>query len=239
MAYFDINIFGTTHTQHDLNLFTFNLHILQVESDIVPTNFDMFIEFYAFPFNFLGHGTRIKAAYIDPTIQFGGTQPLTDRFSVEKPQVIHITALTPSNVVDLYDCNPGQYNLNSCSTNQSSTFLPLPSPCPSPEDIRLFSGTFCVPQFSNGLDGNWTNMINPASGNKNLTPSVSANLELPINITIIADGCRYLNKRSKINIYTNYIYNYNNTLPQPFGNVDCLNNPNFYEIGYNDKIRVT
>jgi hypothetical protein len=237
MAYFDINIFGTTHTQHDLSLFTFNLHILQVESDIVPTNFDMFIEFYAFPFNF-SRGTILNSYYNAPT-QPNPRPELNNRFSVGKPQVIHLTALTPSTVIDLYDCNSGQYpNPNSCTFNQTNIFFPLPSPCPNPGDIRLFSGTFSVPYKNNGLDSDWTDIINPASGNRNLTPSVSPNFTLPLNITIIADGCRYLNKRSSANIYTNYNYNYQ-TDPQPYGNVDCLNNPKFYEIGYKDKIRVT
>jgi hypothetical protein len=239
MAYFDINIFGTLHTYHNPNLFTFNLHVLQVESDIVPTNFDMFIEFYAFPFNFGGGvGSVLTANYIDPA-QPNQTPSLNNRFSVGKPQVIHLTALTPSTVIDLYDCNSGQYpNFGLCTINQTNTFFPLPTPCPNPEDIRLFSGTFSVPYKNNGLDSDWTDIINPASGNRNLTPSVSPNFTLPLNITIIADGCRYLNKRSSANIYTNYNYNYQ-TDPQPYGNVDCLNNPKFYEIGYKDKIRVT
>ena len=238
MAYFDINIFGTLHTHHNPDLFTFNLHVLQVESDIVPTNFDMFIEFYAFPFNFGGGvGSVLTANYIDPAL-FNSTPQLTNRFSVGKPQVIHLTALTPSTVIDLYDCNPGQYpNPNSCTNNQTNTFFPLPTPCPNPEDIRLFSGTFSVP-INGGLDGDWTDMINSSSGNKSFTPNVGSTFSLPLNITIIADGCRYLNKKSSANIYTDYSDSYQAD-PQPYGNVDCLFNPKFYPIGYKDKIRVT
>jgi hypothetical protein len=197
----------------------------------------MFIEFYAFPFNF-SRGTILTSYYNAPT-QPNPRPDLNNRFSVGKPQVIHLTALTPSTVIDLYDCNSGQYpNSNSCTINQTNIFFPLPSPCPNPEDIRLFSGTFSVPYKNNGLDSDWTDIINPASGNRNLTPNISPNFTLPLNITIIADGCRYLNKKSSANIYTNYNYNYQ-TDPQPYGNVDCLNNPKFYEIGYKDKIRVT
>lgn len=236
MAYFDINIFGTTHTQHDLDLFTFNLHILQVESDIVPTNFDMFIEFYAFPFNFK-KGTILSSFYNSSTSP-NPRPELNNRFSVGKPQVIHITALTPSNVIDLYDCNPGQYYTNSCTPNQLSTFFPLASPCPNPTDIRLFSGTFCVPTNGGGLDDTWTDMTNSSTGNRNLTPNVGSNFILPLNITIIADGCRYLNKKKTINIYNSYTQTYT-TDPQPYGNVDCLLNPKFYPIGYKDKIRIS
>ena len=234
MPYFDVNIFGTSHGQVDSDLFTFNLHILQVESDISPTNFDMFISFYAFPFNF-ERGTQLKAVYLTPT-----AQELINRFDVSKPQVIHITAATPDNPIALYDCDPGNYRTSSCTTRQLAQLpFSLISPCPNPEDIRLFSGTFCVPYDVSGLDDSWTDMVNSTTGNKSLTPAVGPNFILPIDITIIADGCAYRNKRATANIYTNYSTSYSVTDPiHPYGNVDCSSNPNFYPIGFRDKVRV-
>lgn len=239
MPYFDLNIFGTSHCEHDSNLFTFNLHILQVESDLTPTNFDMFIEFFAFPFNFVA-GSSIKCTY--PTFNPPSTADLSNRFSVNKPQIIHLTGMTPNNPIVLYDCNPNQYNTGLCNPNIT---IPIFSPCPNPEDIRLFSGTFCVPYEGNGLNGNWTNMTNSATGNKSFSPSVGPDFNLPISVTIIADGCVYTNKGIKrlfAKIYTTYMQNYPVTsasgVVHPFGNVDCSSNPRFYPIGYNDKLRV-
>ena len=235
MPYFDVNVFGTTHAQHDLDLITFNLHVMKVDSDISPTNFDMFISFYAFPFNF-DVGTRLIGFY--PTSSLANSTPeLTNRFDVSKPQVIHITAATPDNPIALYDCNPGTYLIGSCNP---SIPIPLISPCPNPEDIRLFSGTFCVPYAGSGLDDSWTDMVNSTTGNKSLTPAPGRNFILPIDITIIADGCVYRNKRFTANIYNEYMYPYSVTEDptHPYGNVDCLSNPRFYPIGFRDKVRV-
>lgn len=240
MAYFDINIFGTGHLQHDLDLFTFNLHILQVESDVTPTNFDMFIRFYAFPFNFKT-GTILSAFYRDLTLP-NPAPSLSSRFSVNKPQVIHLTGMTPNNPIDLYDCNPNQYLIGSCSPAQLSLNTPLASPCPNPEDIRLFSGTFCIPFDQSGFDQSWTNITNSGTGNRNLVPNVGSYFNLPISVDIIADGCVYRNKgKLTANIYQDYTYNYQSSDDpnHPYGNVDCLSNPKFYPIGYRDKLRVT
>ena len=50
MADFKVNIFGTTHYNNGITppngYRLFNLHILQVESDISVTNFDMFLKVY-------------------------------------------------------------------------------------------------------------------------------------------------------------------------------------------------
>ena len=241
MPYFDVNIFGTNHNTHDARLFTFNLHILQVESDLSPTNFDMFIEFFAYPFNF-EYGTLLQTFYPNPNPNLAAPS-LTDRNSVNKPQVIHITAMTPSSPIELYDCSPNQYNTLQCTNNQLNSISTLTTPCPNPDDIRIFTGTFCVPIEGNGFNSNWTNMTNSNTGNRSFSPSIGRNFVLPLNITIIADGCVYTNKgvkRLSANIYQNYTYNYLRTDDpiHPFGNVDCSSNPKFYPIGYNDKVRV-
>lgn len=236
MPYFDVNVFGTTHAQHDLDLITFNLHVMKVDSDISPTNFDMFISFYAFPFNFK-KGTRINAFYPTPSLPNPRTE-LIDRFNVSKPQVIHITGTTPDNPVDLYDCsNPTLYLTGTC---RPGTTIPLISPCPNPEDIRLFSGTFCVPTGTSGLKAETTNMLNSATNSKSLVPNIGINFILPLDITIIADGCVYRSKKPKANIYTNYNYNYVSSEDpiHPYGNVDCSSNGRFYPIGYRDVFRV-
>lgn len=247
MPYFDLNIFGTAHCQHDGDLFTFNLHILQVESDLTPTNFDMFIEFYAFPFNFDGLnnsnqvGSQIICDYPTPN-STSQTAPLNNRFSVNRPQVIHLTGLTPNNPIDLYDCNPGQYFTQFCSSTQLSLVNSLPTPCPPPGDIRLFSNTFCVPYDGPGLDNNWTNMTNSSTGNKSFVPNVGPNFNLPISVTIIADGCVYTNKgiqRLFAKIYTTYTQPYPSGNINPYGNVDCVSNQRFDPIGHDDKVRIT
>jgi hypothetical protein len=70
-------------------------------------------------------------------------------------------------------------------------------PCPSPVDIRLTSQAFQVPIAASltGYDTNITDMYNDSS--------IIA--KLPVNITIIADGCRYVSTvGTTINIYRNF-----------------------------------
>jgi hypothetical protein len=57
--------------------------------------------------------------------------------------------------------------------------------------------------------------------------------ELPVNITIIADGCRYNSSMgTTINIYKAY-----NSAGGLFGG--SLSNPNNYPIGFNEKITIS
>jgi hypothetical protein len=89
--------------------------------------------------------------------------------------------MTPNSVVDLYP---------SCT-------IPAP-PCPSPSDMRLTSQTFQVPISTSS----------PTGYIQTVTDMDDTNLifaELPVNITIIADGCRYNSSMgTTINIYKAY-----------------------------------
>lgn len=252
MPYFDINIFGTAHQQEDPLLFTFNLHVLQIETDLsTPTNFDLFLEFFAFPFNlsnynlstpgFSQRGTSIIAYYNDPSNQTNPKPPLTNRRNFNKPHIVHIDSLTATTSVDLYQCDLSVWNVDPsvCNSNQLAIANSLPSPCPNPQDMRLYSGTFCVPYGTNGFDTQWTTLTNPLTNSSNLS-SIGRYFELPVLITINSDGCLY-QKKGTINIYNNYTYSYlqSDSPKNPFGNVDCQNNQRFLEIGYFDKIRVT
>jgi len=239
MANFNVNIFGTVHrggsTTPPNGSVIFNLHVLQVEADVTPINFDMFIEFYAFPFNSLGFGTQIIAG--------GGSQPqLSNRKSVGQPQVIHIDQLTPGIGVPIYlsNCSPyvnpisqPGYPIPPCANGQNP-FLPS---CPTPSDFRLFSHPFQVKtNLSPGsvnFDINWSDI----KSNFGTTSLITANFYLlPVDITIIADGCRYEKSQAQVRIYSDYFVDGAGVgfWGQPY----CWLNPNEYPLGEFDKILV-
>jgi hypothetical protein len=130
-------------------------------------------------------------------------------FTNTRPQVIHLDTMTPNSVVDLYP---------SCT-------IPAP-PCPSPSDMRLTSQTFQVPISTSS----------PTGYIQTVTDMDDTNLifaELPVNITIIADGCRYNSSMgTTLNIYKAY-----NSAGGLFGG--SLSNPNNYPIGFNEKITIS
>ena len=128
-----------------------------------------------------------------------------------RPQVIHLDTMTPNSPVALYP---------SCT--------PVPvSPCPSPADMRLTSQMFQVPIVGFGYDTNITDMYDDPL----LLPE-----QLPVNITIIADGCRYSSDiGTTINIYPDYTGA--GVTGSLFGGP--LLNPNNYPIGYNEKITIS
>jgi hypothetical protein len=92
--------------------------------------------------------------------------------------------------------------------------------------MRLTSQTFQVP----------ISMSSPTGYIQTVTDMNDTNLlfaELPVNITIIADGCRYNSAiGTTINIYV--AYNVGQSL---FGGP--LSNPNNYPIGFNEKITIS
>lgn len=240
MANFYVNMFGTVHrggTNTPPNgSVLFNLHVLQVESDITPTNFDMFIEFYAFPFNSLGYGTQVIAG--------GGSQPLlTNRKLVEQPQVIHIDQMTPGIGVPIYLSNCSIYSnpipepgfpIPSCVGGQNP-FLPS---CPSPSDFRLFSHPFQVKtNLSPGVstfDTKWSDIKGGDGTISCITPNL---FKLPVKIIIIADGCRYENNNAEVRIQRDYFVD--STAWNGFwGQAFCWFNPNYYPLGEFDKILV-
>jgi hypothetical protein len=204
---FDVNIFGTSHVDLDGNdsdgfQREFLIHVLQVECNQTIGTFDMFIEFYAFPWK---DGT-FSEWLLTPNLQGGYIEEM---FTNGRPQVIHLDTMTPNAIVDLY----------------SSCTIPAP-PCPSPLDMRLTSQTFQVP----------ISTISPTGYKQTDTDMNNVDLiiaELPVNITIIADGCRYnSNLGTKINIYRNYF-----AAGGLFGS--SLSNPNNYPIGFDEKITIS
>jgi hypothetical protein len=241
MADFKVNIFGTTHYNNGITppngYRLFNLHILQVESDISVTNFDMFLEFYAFPFNTIGNGTIVVAG--------GGTQPhLTNRKLVNQPQIIHIDQMTPTigtplqvvNCTGLATITEPGYPTPPCSPGQDPSIATIL--CPSPSDYRLYSNTFQFKTILNPsnpiIDSNWSDATNRNGGNSALE---SVFFLLPVKIIIIADGCRYENNEGKIRIYAQYEFEYGSSV-NLYGSPYCWKNPNYYPLGYDDKILV-
>lgn len=204
---FDVNIFGTTHDDLDGSnsngfIREFVIHVLQVECNQTITNFDMFIEFYAFPWR-ATYDTNTFTWIFRPNLP-----PIDNMFNNGRPQVIHLDSMTPASPVALY---------TTCA-------IPTP-PCPSPADMRLFSMVFQVPVtvFGTGYDGDYTDMYNE---NEIIT-------KLPVNITIIADNCRYSSEiGTTIDIYRGY-----NVSGGLFGG--SLSNPNNYPIGFNEKITIS
>ncbi len=207
---FDVNIFGTSHVdldgQNNANYSReFVIHVLQVECNQPIATFDMFIEFYAFIWQTAPNGYSWVTS-INPQ---GGPPPtsyIDNMFLNGRPQVIHLDTMTPNSPIALY---------SSCT--------PVPvSPCPSPADMRLTSQMFQVPIAATltGYDTSITDMYD--------VPSPFA--KLPVNITIVADGCRYSSSLgTEINIYTDY-----ESSGGLFGaNYDT--NP----IGFNEKITIS
>jgi hypothetical protein len=191
---FDVNIFGTNHSNPPPYDENFIIHVLQVECNQTITNFDMFIEFYAFPF-FIPWFTSANSPTID------------NMFLNGRPHVIHLDSMTPNSPVALYP---------SCNISPAL-------PCPSPEDMRLFSMVFQTPVVGFGYDTDITDMYN-----QDLIIA-----KLPVNITIIADGCRYSSEAgTEINIYRSYYAS-----GGLFGG--SLSNPNNYPIGFNEKITIS
>jgi hypothetical protein len=238
MANFLVNIFGTGHRGGKITapdgFRLFNIHVLQVEADVTVTNFDMFIEFYAFPFNTLGTGTNVVAG--------GITQPLlSNRKSVSQPQVIHLGAMTPNvgSPVPLYNCTglativePG-FPTPPCSPAQNQS---LPS-CPTPSDFRLFSHPFQVKTQINSttstFDTKWSDIVD----NTGTLNALSQVYYLPAKILIIADGCKYANEKAFIRILMNYKAT-SGTQYNLYGNASCWRNPTQLPLGNDDKILV-
>ena len=196
---FNVNIFGTSHAEleggADLS-FEFILHVLQVECNVPIVNFDMFLEFYAFPWE-VGDGAKIFTPNF-PTI--------TNRVLNNRPSIVHINQMTPIAPVVLYtDCSSGPA-----------------LPCPVPSDMRLFSMPFQTPRAGIAYDPDNTDMTN-------ISLLVAA---LPMNITIIADGCKYTSQiGTSVNIYRAY------GSSSLFGGL--TNNPSNLPIGFNEKILIS
>ena len=108
MPTFNVNIFGTAHKNHiqqlqDSGYFLFNLNVLQVDfGNLVLSSFDMFLEFYAYPFNPLGGidlkvpnqgGQQLKiGTSIFGSVNSSGNY-LGERKRTRRPQIIHLTTL--------------------------------------------------------------------------------------------------------------------------------------------------
>lgn len=242
---FKLNIFGATNrNQIDNSLtqsytyFLFNLHILQVEySDIVLTDFDMFIEYFAYPFlpTFAGTVFSSVGTQIVPNNTLGNR-----RGEVPRPQIIHLTATTPTSPIDLYNCGFAPLTqlppngLNPCTQPIVS------SPCPNPEDFRLFSMSHYVRvvfQTNNKcFDPGWTNMKSNfplfTGSNVYIVDGIGP-YKLPIKIIILANGCRY-EKVAEVNIYDNWFNDVD-----LFGSANCQYNPLGRPLGYDDKIIIS
>lgn len=254
-------MFGTTHrNETDNNLkkrvgtfLLFNIHIIQVEYfDISLSSFDMFIEYFAYPFNPIDNYTLVLPNNI-PTYggQLMGTtissyvpgtnQALGSRRGIgvrPKPQIIHLTGTTPAATIDLYDCgfgnNPNPLPATPLTFCQQPT---VSSPCPNRDDFRLFSMSHYVKlRFIDNFkcfDPDWTDMKSTQQTIDNLYVVNNGIYRLPIKVVIIANGCRY-EKTAEVNVYSDW---YNNT--GVFGTGDCQFNPLNYPLGFNDKITIT
>lgn len=238
MANFYVNIFGTVHRGGSITppngSILFNLHVLQVESDITPVNFDMFIEFYAFPFNSLGFGTIINAG--------GFSQPLlTNRKLVNQPQVIHLDTMTPNvgSPIPLYNCTglstivEPNFPTPPCNPSQNQS---LPS-CPTPSDFRLFSHPFQVKTIleagNNRFDTNWSDIKSENGSTSILTQNL---YKLPVKIIILADGCRYEKNEAEVRIFKDYFVD--GAGVGLWGQSYCWLNPTQLPLGNDDKILV-
>jgi len=243
MANFNVNIFGTTHngsvTTPPNGYVLFNLHILQVEADISVGSFDMFLEFFAFPFNTIGDnskGTSISAG--------GLNQPmLTNRRLVNQPQIVHINQMQPSyGTLEVVNCTgfptitePG-FPTPPCVGGQDP--LIETRPCPSPVDYRLYSNTFQfktnLASSSGSIDAGWSNVTDANGG---IDAFEKTFFLMPVKILIIADGCRYENNEAQVRIYSSYFFE-TAVGVNLYGQVGCWQNPNYYPLGYGEKILV-
>jgi hypothetical protein len=209
---FDVNIFGTSHVDLDgsnSNGYSreFVIHVLQVECNQIITNFDMFIEFYAYPFR---KGATNSSVTPSPNGLWLNALNIDNMKLNGRPQVIHLDTMTPTSPVALYP----------------TCFISPALPCPSPADIRLCSMAFQTPIpigiTPTGYDANYTDMYD-----------FGINSKLPVNITIIADGCRYSSQaNTAITIYK--LYNTAEELCGGITTVPCSN-----PIGFDEKITIS
>lgn len=180
MATFEVNIFGTSHDDLDSGTgdakFEFVLHIIEVTADEPITDFDMFIEYYAYPWD-------VPPNSFGRVISLNGGG-ITDRFTNNTPQVIHLDTMAPTTSPTLEA---------DCFLNPSGG-----ASCPNPEDIRIFSMAHQVLRdmpAGTGFDTDETDMVN-------VNTTIAS---LPVNILIVADGCRYSSGSSAaVNIYKDY-----------------------------------
>jgi len=154
MPTFKVNIFGTAHKNHiqqtqNEGYFLFNLNVLQVDfGSLVLSSFDMFLEFYAYPFNPLGGNNLTVPNQAGQQLKVGTSiwgsvnstgDYLGERKTTKRPQIIHITATTPTSGITLYDCgNSISLTQIGNGTNPCVQLNPT-TPCPNPEDFRIFS----------------------------------------------------------------------------------------------------
>lgn len=295
MSTFKVNIFGTAHNNsiyQDSNTgyFLFNLHVLQVDyGSLVLSSFDMFLEFYAFPFNPIDRTLLVPGnpnqtnPLPNPQLKVGTSisasasgNLLGGRFKEKKPQVIHITATTPTAPINLYNCGSPIFPTSAgLGSNSPCTPFNPTNPCPNPIDFRIFSmshyvKTFPVPIESGRqnvnfpppppkdeppqptttttttvaqatppvgaahcFDPDWTDMqSNIQQNGYYILTNDSKAYKLPIKITIIANGCVY-KKNDIVLIYPNYLVN-----SSVFGSAECVYNPTYKPLGFNDFIEV-
>ena len=248
MPTFELNIFGTTHRNQrntlgePKNYYLFLLHILEISyTDIVLSNFDIFIKFYAFPFlektitnGLSAQGTTIRAYSSLPV----PINQLAGRFEARKPHVLHLTGTTPTVPIDLYNCGfipPISTQLPPNGLNPCTQPI-VSSPCPNPEDFRLYSSPFFVStNATNGkelFDRNWSNIKSDFLLNGSYEV-LGQEFKLPIEVIIVANDCLYTTT-DEITIYNNYLGSYD-----VYGGADCQFNPLGKPLGYDDKIIIS
>ena len=92
MATFKVNIFGTVNPGNVSDTpDEFTLHVLQVECDdpaVNNSNFHMFVEFYAFPWEINAADFSNFDVLAIPQAHY--STPVEDRITYQKPQVIYI-----------------------------------------------------------------------------------------------------------------------------------------------------
>jgi len=180
MATFKVNIFGTVNPGDSSDTpDEFTLHVLQVECDdpaVNNSNFHMFVEFYAFPWEI--NAADFSNSDILNIPQAHIPTPVEDRITYQKPQVIYINKLQPN--VDILLYNMG-----------TEPSLP-PYPGTDGSDFRLYSGIYKA------------DIGNPLNTNIDTTTDSTYYL-LPVTINIIANGCRYQSDENAV-IRINYDY---------------------------------
>ena len=180
MATFKVNIFGTVNPGNVSDTpDEFTLHVLQVECDdpaVNNSNFHMFVEFYAFPWEI--NAADFSNSDILNIPQAHIPTPVEDRITYQKPQVIYINKLQPN--VDILLYNMG-----------TEPSLP-PYPGTDGSDFRLYSGIYKA------------DIGNPLNTNIDTTTDSTYYL-LPVTINIIANGCRYQSDENAV-IRINYDY---------------------------------
>ena len=183
MVTFSVNIFGTSNDDVDSGGATngtireFILHVMQIESNTIISDFNMFIEFYAVPWDLVPSAARVR------TINGVTPPPNYERVLNGRKQVIHLNSMSPTSAPAL---------ISDCLTFPSGG-----GSCPNPEDIRLYSMVHGVPidtGSGTGYDIAETDMYDDS-----ITIA-----KLPVDIIIIADGCRYNSSSAEVNIYKDY-----------------------------------